>query len=37
MSDATNVDVVRQNVDVVQRTYEAVGRGDIPGVLDPDR
>lgn len=34
MSDPTNVDVVRQNVDVVQRTYEAVGRGDIPAVLD---
>src|SRR3712207_5670862 len=30
MSDATNVDVVRHNVDVVQRTYGAVGRGNIP-------
>lgn len=24
----------RSNVDVVQRTYEAVGRGDVPAVLD---
>lgn len=24
----------RSNIDVVQRTYEAVGRGDIPAVLD---
>ena len=34
MSDALNDDVVRHNVDVVRRTYEAVGRGDIPAVLD---
>ena len=35
MSDPTkNVDTVRENVDVVQRTYEAVGRGDIPALLD---
>ncbi len=34
MSDRTNEDVVRHNVDVVQRTYEAVGRGDVPAVLD---
>ncbi len=34
MSDSTNVDVAQQNVDVVQRKYAAVGRGDIPGVLD---
>lgn len=34
MSDATNVDVVQRNVDVVQGTYEAVGRGDIPALLD---
>ena len=25
---------VRRNVDVVQETYEAVGRGDIPALLD---
>jgi ketosteroid isomerase-like protein len=25
---------VRTNIDVVQETYEAVGRGDIPAVLD---
>ncbi len=34
MSDRTNVDVAEQNVNVVQRTYEAVGRGDIPALLD---
>lgn len=34
MSDRTKVDVAGQNVDVVQRTYEAVGRGDIPAFLD---
>ena len=34
MSDRTKVDVAGQNVDVVQRTYEAVGRGDIPALLD---
>jgi ketosteroid isomerase-like protein len=35
MSDPTkNVDTVRENVDVVQRTYEAVGRGDIPALLN---
>ncbi len=34
MRDATHVDVVPQNVNVVQRTYEAVGRGDIPALLD---
>ncbi len=34
MSDGTTGDVVRQNVEVVQRTYEAVGRGDVPAVLD---
>ncbi len=34
MSDLTNEDVVRQNVAVVRRTYAAVGRGDIPAVLD---
>ncbi len=33
MSNPTNVDVVRHNVDVVQRTYEAVGRGDVPALL----
>jgi ketosteroid isomerase-like protein len=33
MSDPTNGDVVRHNADVVRRTYEAVGRGDIPAVL----
>ena len=34
--DQTNApaDVVGQNVDVVQRCYAAVGRGDIPAVLD---
>ncbi len=34
MGDITDVAVAQQNVDVVQRTYAAVGRGDIPGVLD---
>jgi ketosteroid isomerase-like protein len=34
VSDPTKVDTVRENVDVVQRTYEAVGRGDIPALLD---
>lgn len=34
MSDPTNANVVRQNVDVVQQTYEAFGRGDIPAVLN---
>ncbi|MDP9354547.1 MAG: nuclear transport factor 2 family protein [Chloroflexota bacterium] len=30
----TAEDAVRQSVDVVQRCYEAVGRGDVPAVLD---
>ena len=33
-SDWTNADVERQNVAVVQGAYEAVGRGDIPALLD---
>ncbi len=32
-SDPTNADVLRQNVAVVQGTYAAVGRGDIPALL----
>jgi ketosteroid isomerase-like protein len=34
MSDRINIDVVGQNVEVVQRIYEAVGHEDIPAVLD---
>ncbi len=34
MSDRMNIDVVGQNVEVVQRIYEAVVREDIPAVLD---
>ena len=34
MNDRMTGDTARLNVDVVQRTYEAVGRGDIPAVLD---
>jgi ketosteroid isomerase-like protein len=35
MSDQTKVDTAaRQNADVLQRMYEAFGRGDIPAVLD---
>ena len=34
MSEPAATDVVRQNVDTVQRCYAAVGRGDIPAVLD---
>lgn len=34
MSGPTKADVVRCNVEVVQRTYDAVGPGDIVAVLD---
>lgn len=34
MSKPAAADVARQNVDAVQRCYAAVGRGDIPAVLD---
>ncbi len=34
MNGQTNGDLARQNVDVVRQNYEAVGRGDIPAVLD---
>ena len=34
MSESATADVARQNVDAVQRCYAAVGRGDIPAVLD---
>ena len=34
MTERPNELGVRTNVDVVQETYEAVGRGDIPALLD---
>ena len=34
VSEQAAADVVRQNVDAIQRCYAAVGRGDIPAVLD---
>jgi ketosteroid isomerase-like protein len=34
MTDPTKVGTVRENVDLVQETYEALGRSDIPALLD---
>lgn len=34
MNDQTTEDAVRRNVGVVRRSYEAIGRGDLPAVLD---
>ena len=34
INDRTTGDAVRLNVDVVRRCYEAVGRGDVPAMLD---
>ena len=34
MSEPAAADVARRNVDAIQRCYAAVGRGDLPAVLD---
>ena len=34
MDDRTTGDAARRNVDVVRRCYQAVGRADVPAVLD---